>query len=237
MLLSLLRAAPALTVRRVDVVDDLDVSQLSLQHVLGALRLRIGRGCLGLCRLFAYPQYASLTNGLTHLAINAANPFPQSNTHIIISNASRTLKSLRIQMARATSSHRILSPLTPLPALRFPEYGISLFALGTPRAHQRHPPPPSLEFQTCRDHSHILVQHTQFARLSAYNPSEPHEYAGCCSRGSSLQSVLETSVAGRCASEYPVQPWTAVRQFRPDDSRGITERSRARTVSYHPGAA
>ncbi|KAJ7330976.1 hypothetical protein DFH08DRAFT_815060 [Mycena albidolilacea] len=102
MLLSLLRAAPTLTVRRVDVVDDLDVSQLPLQHVPGALRLRIGRGCLGLCRLFAYPQYASLTNGLTHLAINAANPLTQSNTHIIISNAPRTLKSLRIQMARAT---------------------------------------------------------------------------------------------------------------------------------------
>lgn len=101
--LSLLRAAPTLTVRRVDIVDDLDVSQLPLQHVPGALRLRIGRGCLGLCRLFAYPQYASLTNGLTHLAINAPNPLTQSNMHII-SNASRTLNSLRIQMARATCS-------------------------------------------------------------------------------------------------------------------------------------
>ncbi|KAJ7735680.1 hypothetical protein B0H14DRAFT_2639127 [Mycena olivaceomarginata] len=180
MLLSLLRAAPTLTVRRVDVVDDLDVSQLPLQHVPGALRLRIGRGCLGLCRLFAYPQYASLTNGLTHLAINAANPLTQSNTHIIISNASRTLKSLRIQMARATCT--------------FLEYGISLFAFGSP--------------ELINAILHPLASSSRLAEITVtfwYNRPSLHDFPPIIHR--SLMSTLDAALAAHPSSPYLKLRW------------------------------
>ncbi|KAJ7222750.1 hypothetical protein B0H12DRAFT_1125272 [Mycena haematopus] len=139
-ILALLRAAPALVLNRVGVVQDLGDSELSLHHLPSLRRLSLEPGCprFCLCRLFARAKYSPLTSGLTHLEIQASEHTVQENINLI-SNAAQTLHSLCIETERdvlsvlsVNGTRLITSPLPPLPALHFLEYILPLSALPAP---------------------------------------------------------------------------------------------------------